>query len=47
MINGAFLLIVFLLTIYSVFKGEDLSDIAETITEAKTFYLITYRTEVL
>ncbi|SFS22504.1 lysylphosphatidylglycerol synthase transmembrane domain-containing protein [Enterocloster citroniae] len=40
MINGAFLLIVFLLTIYSVFKGEDLSDIAETITEAKTFYLI-------
>lgn len=40
MLNGAFLLIVFLLTIYSVFKGKDLSDIADTMTEASPVYLL-------
>lgn len=39
-LNGVFLLIVFLLTIYSVFKGKDLGDIADTITEASPFYLL-------
>ena len=34
LINGIFLLTVFVLTIYSVFSGEDLSDIADTISEA-------------
>ena len=34
LLNGIFLLVVFILTIYSVFAGEDLSDIADTISEA-------------
>ena len=38
--NAAFVLIVFALTIYSVFAGKDLGDIAETITEAEPVYLL-------
>lgn len=38
--NGAFLLIVFVLTVYSVFEGEDLSDIADTISEASPVCLL-------
>ena len=33
-LNAVFLLVVFFLTIYCVFGGEDLSDIADTMTEA-------------
>ena len=40
LINGIFLLTVFVLTIYSVFSGEDLSDIADTISEASPVYLL-------
>lgn len=40
MLNGAFLIIVFLLTLYSVFKGQDLSDIVDTITEASPVFLL-------
>ena len=40
LLNVAFLLIVFLLTVYSVFKGKDLSDIADTITEASPGFLL-------
>ena len=39
LINGIFLLTVFVLTIYSVFSGRDLSDIADTISEASPVYL--------
>ena len=39
LLNAAFLLLVFALTIYSVFKGEDLSDIADTIKEAEPMFL--------
>ena len=40
LINGIFLLTVFVLTIYSVFSGEDLSDIVDTISEASPVYLL-------
>ena len=40
LINGIFLLTVFVLTIYSVFSGEDLSDIWDTISEASPVYLL-------
>lgn len=40
LLNGTFVLVVFLLTIYSVFHGEDLSDIADTITEASPVFLM-------
>ncbi len=39
LLNAAFVLIVFALTIYSVFAGKDLGDIAETITEAEPKFL--------
>ena len=39
-LNAVFLLVVFFLTIYSVFRGEDLSDIADTMTEASPVFLI-------
>ena len=39
LLNGIFLLTVFVLTIYSVFSGRDLSDIADTISEASPVYL--------
>jgi len=39
-LNAVFLLVVFFLTIYSVFGGEDLSDIADTMTEASPVFLI-------
>lgn len=40
LLNGIFLLTVFALTIYSVFSGEDLSDIWDTISEASPVYLL-------
>ena len=40
LLNGIFLLTVFVLTIYSVFSGEDLSDIWDTISEASPVYLL-------
>lgn len=40
LLNGIFLLVVFILTIYSVFAGEDLSDIADTISEASPGFLL-------
>ena len=39
LLNGIFLVTVFVLTIYSVFSGRDLSDIADTISEASPVYL--------
>ena len=39
-LNAVFVLVVFFLTIYSVFRGEDLSDIADTMTEASPVFLI-------
>lgn len=39
LLNAAFVLIVFALTVYSVFAGKDLSEIAETITEADPWFL--------
>ena len=40
LLNGLFLFIVFVLTVYSVFKGKDLSDIADTISEASVGFLL-------
>lgn len=40
MLNGIFLLLVFALTVYTVFRGKDLGDIAQTITEANPSYLV-------
>lgn len=38
--NAAFVLIVFTLTLYSVFAGEDLGEIVETIADAEPAYLL-------
>lgn len=38
--NAAFLLLVFVLTIYSVFKGEDLGEVMHTILRVNPWYLL-------